>query len=154
MLPIVGLLVYGLAKLFSKSDKKQRTLLTFVIILCASFAVGWFLPIGTLTGGAWQLSSGFSANPRHIRPAPLSIQFFDDGTGIKIDYEGYERDFEWHITMFDEVAISTRWSSYIVRFHGFGTRLSLEDSMRGERSMGRFDTRRDFTAHFRRSFLN
>ena len=149
---ILVLVVVGLAKLFLIFKKPQRIALACIIVGFVSIIVAWFCPIGTLTGSTWQLSNGFRANPRHIQPAPLSIQFFDDGTATKINHDGYVQDFEWHLTVFDELSINTRWGSYIVRFRGFGTRLSLEDSLRGERSMGRFDTRSDFTVHFRRSF--
>jgi len=143
-----GLLVFGLVKLFLKASKIQRILLSIVIALC----IAWWLPIGSLTG-TWQLSSGFSANPIHIRPAPQSMQFNSDGTGIKVDHEGYELSFEWRITDFGELNMSTRpHSFYMIRFRGFGTRMSLEDSLRGERTIGRFDTQRDFTANFRRRF--
>jgi len=151
MLPIVALLVYGIVKLLSKANKKQRILLTLVAIICVSVGIGWWLSIGTLTG-AWQLHSDFNANPRHVHPAPLSIHFFGDGTGAKIDNNGYEQSFEWHITTHGELTMNTRFSSYIVRFRGFGTRLILEDSLRGERTMGRFDTRYDFRATYRRIF--
>ena len=95
------------------------------------FVIGWTLPLGTLTG-TWRLSSGFSALPRDICPAPLLIHFFDDGTGRKIDSEGDVVDFEWHITIHNELAMDTRFGSYIIRFSGFGTRLSIENSLRGE----------------------
>jgi hypothetical protein len=153
---IIGLFCFGLIKLFIKASKKQRIILTSVIALCVVFVVGWFLPIGTLTG-TWQLSSGFSANPRNITPAPHMIQFFDDGTGYKIDHDGYEIDFEWHITtfeeyFFEELKISTRPGWYIVRLYGFGTRLTIENSLRGEWSIGRFDLPQDYRATYRRSF--
>ena len=151
---IVELLIYGLVKLFILSSKLQKITLACAIIVFVSFMVGWFHPVGTLTGNEWQLSSGFRANPRHIQPAPLSIRFFDDGTGTKVNDEGYEQNFEWHITSFDELVLSTRWGSYIVTIYGFGTRLRLEHSLRGEATMGRFDTRQDFRAHYRRSFWN
>jgi len=149
MLSVIILLIYGLIKLFSRASKRQRILLAVIVILCTGFSISWWIPIGTLTG-TWQLHSDFRAHPRHIGPAPLEIQFFDDGSGIKIDHDGYEQNFEWHITVFDELAISTRIGSYIVRFTGFGTRLTIENVLRGEATMGRFDTRSDFRASFRR----
>jgi len=149
LLLVICLLVYGFVKLFSKASKRQKILLAFIVILCIGFSIAWWLPIGTLTG-TWQLHSDFRAHPRHIRPAPLEIQFFDDGTGIKIDHNGYEQHFEWHITVFNELAMSTRFGSYIIRFTGFGTRLTIENALRGEATMGRFDTRSDFRARYRR----
>jgi len=152
----VSLLAFGVYSLFTKVGERQQVLLAIAVILCVIFIVGWRVPIGTLTG-TWQLTSDFRANPRHVQPAPTTIRFFNDGTGTKIDHEGYEREFEWHwrtIGYSRELAMNTRWGSYIVRFRGFGTRLTIEDSLRGERTMGRFDTRRDFRANFRRSFRN
>ena len=155
LLLIIGLMCYGLIKLFKKANKKQRIILTSLISLLTAFAIGWFLPIGTLTG-AWHLSSDFSAAPRNITPAPQMIQFFNDGTGVKIDHEGNEAVFEWYFRTFlgssEELIISTRVGSYIVRLYGFGTRLSIQNSLRGEWSIGRFDLPQDYKATFRRSF--
>jgi len=153
LLLIVGLFCFGLIKLFLKVNKKQRLALISIIALCTALGVGWFLPIGTLTG-TWQLSSGFSASPRNIRPAPQKIQLLNDGIGIKIDHDGYEIDFEWHITTFEELALSTRPGSYIVRLYGFGTRLAIQNSLRGEWPIGRFDLPQDYRAVYRRSFRN
>jgi len=150
---IVGLFCFWLIRLFLKVNKKQRLVLISIIALCTALGVGWFLPIGTLTG-TWQLSSGFSASPRNIRPAPQMMQFSDDGIGTKIDQDGYEIDFEWHITTFEELALSTRSGSYIVRIYGFGTRLTIQNSLRGEWSIGRFDLPQDYRAVYRRSFRN
>jgi len=152
----VSLLAFGVYTLFTKVGERQQVLLAIAVILCVIFIIGWRIPMGSLTG-TWQLTSDFRANPRHVQPAPATIQFFNDGTGTKIDLEGFEREFEWYwrtILYSRELAMSTRWGSYIVRFRGFGTRLTIEDSLRGERTMGRFDTRRDFRATFRRSFRN
>ena len=137
------------SELFLRGNKALRILLVFVAVLC----IGWWLPFGTLTG-TWQLSHGFRVTPRHIRPAPLSMQFFGDGTGMKIDHNEYKRAFEWRITQHGELAMTYRDGAYIIRFRGFGTRMTIENSLRGEWSMGRFDTRSDFTATYRRSFRN
>ena len=157
ILLVIGLLCCGLIKLYTIANKKQKAVLTSFIALCIAMAVGWFLPIGTLTG-TWQLSSGFSANPRHITPAPQVLQFFDNGTGIKINHEGNEISFEWRFTTEsfggeprEELRISTRPGTYIVRLYGFGTRVSIQNSLRGEWSMGRFDLPQDFRAIYRRS---
>jgi len=151
---IAQLFVYALAKLFLRFTKKSRIIMACVIVACVGYTTAWFAPIGSLLGSSWQLSSDFRTNPRNTASAPSSIQFFDDGAGTKNDQNGYVSDFEWHFTTFDELAISTRYGSYIVRIHGFGTRLRLEGSIRGERTMGRFETRSDFTAHFRRGLMN
>lgn len=116
-----------------------------------TLGAGWFLPIGTLMG-TWQLSSDFSASSRNIRPAPQMIQFLDDGIGTKIDHDGYEIDFEWYITTFGELAFCTRFGSYIVRIYGFGTRLTIQNSLRGEWLIGRFDIPQDYRAAYRRNF--
>ena len=129
LLMIIGLICYGLIKLFIKANKKQKIMLTSAIALCTALVIGWFLPLGTLTG-TWRLSSGFSASPRNITPAPQMLRFFDDGTGIKIDHDGSEIDFEWRITTFEELAMSTRPGFYIVRLYGFGTRLTIQNSLR------------------------
>ena len=159
ILLIIGLLCFGLIKLFIKANKTQRIIITSVIALFVAYIVGWFLPIGTLTG-TWQLSSGFSANPRHITPAPQMLQFFDNGTGIKIDHEGNEISFEWQLVLpldfrpSEELVIRTRPGSYIFRLYGFGTRLSIQNSLRGEWSIGRFDIPQDYRAIYRRRFRN
>ena len=151
MLLIIWLLCFWLKKLFLKSNKKQKLIFISIIALCMTLGAGWFLPIGTLMG-TWQLSSDFSASSRNIRPAPQMIQFLDDGIGTKIDHDGYEIDFEWYITTFGELAFCTRFGSYIVRIYGFGTRLTIQNSLRGEWLIGRFDIPQDYRAAYRRNF--
>jgi hypothetical protein len=155
-LPIVGLLIFGFIKLLLKVSRKRKIILLSAIALLAGLVTGWQSPIGGTLTGTWVLYQGFNANPRHIRPAPLAIRFFDDGTGTKTDYDGNETAFEWsfRISSFDTaetLVFSTRAGSYYVRLNGFGTRLMLEHTLRGDSTMGRVDTHRDFRAYFRRS---
>jgi len=154
ILAVVGCIVYFYAKLFIRVNKKLKILLAIL----ALFAIGWWFPIGSLEG-TWQLQNDFRANPRHIESAPLTLQFFDDGTGIKIDYSSHERGFTWEMMSFgrsydEELSISGRWHSYTVSFRGFGTVMTIQAVLRGEDTMGRFDTANDFTATYRRSWRN
>lgn len=154
LLAVVVLAVW-LCYLLMEANKERKVIIISIIALFAIFGIGWFVPALWGLTGTWRLTSDFDASPRRVTPAPHMLQFFNDGTGTKINHHGYEVDFNWHITNFGELSLNTRSGSYIVRIYGFGTRLSIQNSLRGDGwRIGRFSLPRDFRAIYIRSFWN
>jgi len=148
---IVILLGCLFVKLYQGASKKWRIILISALALLAAFPFMWNAPIGNIYG-EWHLHSDFRANERHVRPAAVVLVLNPDGTGREVDQEGIEREFEWEAINYGErIMMSSRPSrAYYISIRGFGTLLTLEACMRGEATRGRFDTNRDFRAHFRR----
>ena len=152
----MGFFIYWGVKIFRRAPRPLKILIGVLGLPLLGFAVGWWLPIGQLEGD-WELQTGFRANPRHIAPAPQAIQFLADGLGTKTNPQGQPQDITWQMVTRTyggeevlELDISGRWHSYWVRVWGFGTRMSIQATLRGEATMGRFDTASSFTATYRR----